>query len=161
MCRSCVRYATAASISRSRRKARWSSSAGWRGRAGSSRSRLSRRSRFETKNGARKGRRFVIVARSRRLGLEVAKHDVARLVVHFGLEDELVFQRDRPGGGRPCRDLIEHPFHVGEFCKHIIAKHEWRETRPAPQRHIDDGVGIADHVTAVGEMVVENGVWPR
>jgi hypothetical protein len=27
---------------------------------------------------------------SRRLGLEMAEHDVARLIVHLGLEDELV-----------------------------------------------------------------------
>src|SRR6478735_5457191 len=45
------------------------------------------------------------VDRSRRLGLEMAEHDVARLVVHFGLEHELVLQRDRARRGRPCRDL--------------------------------------------------------
>src|SRR5476651_1192028 len=48
--------------------------------------------------------------RSRRLDLEMAEHDVARLFVHFGLEHELVLQRGRPGRGRPCRNLVHQPF---------------------------------------------------
>src|SRR3982074_516489 len=32
--------------------------------------------------------------------------------------------------------------------------------RRAPQRHVDDGIGIADHVAAAGEMIVENAVMP-
>src|SRR3982074_298063 len=95
---------------------------------------------------------------SRRLGLEMAEHDAARLVVHFGLEDELVFQRDRPRRGRPCRNLVDQPFHVGKFCEYLVAEHERRQACPAPERHVDDGIGIADHVATFGEMVVEDAV---
>src|SRR6267378_3432974 len=94
--------------------------------------------------------------RSCRFGLEMAEHDGARLVVHFGLEGELVLQRDRPRRGRPCRDFIDQPFHVRIFRVGVVAEHEWRQPRPAPERHVDNGVGIADHVAAVGELIVED-----
>src|SRR5438270_8080762 len=56
----------------------------------------------------------------RRLGLEVAEHDGARLVVHLGLEHELVFQRDRACRRRPRRDLIEQPLDVGVFDERFV-----------------------------------------
>ena len=78
------------------------------------------------------------------------------LLVHFGLEGELVLQRDRARRGRPCRHFVEQPFHVRVFCKDIVAEHVRRHPSQAPERHIDDGIGIADHVAAVGEMIVED-----
>src|ERR1700680_3583175 len=75
--------------------------------------------RFEKEGWARREERLrppSELLRSRRLSLEVAEHDVARLVVHFGLEYKLVFQRDRPRCRRPCRDLVDQAFDIGEFC---------------------------------------------
>jgi len=54
-CQSCARSVTAMSMSRNRRRARWSSSAAWRGRAGWSRSRQLPRSTTETKTAPAKG----------------------------------------------------------------------------------------------------------
>src|SRR5260370_16834897 len=88
----------------------------------------------------------------------MAEHEVARLVVHFGLEGELVLQRDCPRRSRSCRYLIDQPLYIGKFGVDLFAEHEWREPRPTPERHIDDRVGIADHVAAVGAMTVEDGV---
>src|SRR5260221_13013145 len=89
---------------------------------------------------------------SRRLGLEMAEHEVARLVVHFGLEGELVLQRDCPRRSRSCRYLVDQPLYIGKFGVDLFAEHEWREPRPTPERHIDDRGGIADHVAAVGQV---------
>src|SRR3954470_22972408 len=86
------------------------------------------------------------LARLRRLRLEMAEHEIACFVIHFGLEREFVLQRDRSGRRRPSRNLIHQPFYVSEFRKRIVSEHEWRQTRPAPQRHVHDRIGIADHV---------------
>src|SRR6185437_4505278 len=96
--------------------------------------------------------------RSGCLGLEMAEHDVARLVVHFGLEGELVLQRERAGRGRPCRHFIDQPLYIGIFRVDLLAEYERRQPGPAPERHVHDGVGIADHIAAPGEMIVENAV---
>src|SRR5215212_2919595 len=98
------------------------------------------------------------LARLRRLRLEMAEHEIACFVIHFGLEREFVLQRDRSGRRRPSRNLIHQPFYVSEFRKRIVSEHEWRQTRPAPQRHVHDRIGLADHVAATGKMVVENAV---
>ena len=49
-------------------------------------------------------------------------------------------------------------FTLGIFREGFLAEHERHQPRPAPQRHVDDGVGVADHVAALGEMIVENAV---
>src|SRR5579863_5390652 len=64
------------------------------------------------------------------LGLEMAEHDVAGLVVHFGLEDELVLQRERAGRGRPCRHFIDQPLYIGIFRVDLLAEHERRQPGP-------------------------------
>src|SRR5258708_24839949 len=88
----------------------------------------------------------------------MAEHEVARLVVHFGLEGELVLQRDSPRRSRSCRYLIDQPLYIGKFGVDLFAEHEWRNPRPTPERHIDDRVGIADHVAADGVTLVKDGV---
>src|SRR5882724_4500892 len=144
---------------RSRRPARWLSSRVLPGRVGWSRSRRLRRPTIENRKRRPRWAPFLPCrAGSGRLGLEMAEHDAARLVVHFGLEGELVLQRNRAGRGRPCRDLIDQPFHVGKSGIDFFAEHVRRQARPAPERHIDDGVGITNHIAALGEMIVENAV---
>src|SRR5919205_2799639 len=66
---------------------------------------------------------FQRLSRSRRLGLEVAEHEVLRLIVQFGLESELVLQRDRARRGGSCRDFVDQPFHVRVFRVSIVAEH--------------------------------------
>ena len=94
------------------------------------------------------------------LTFEMLEHVAAGLVVHLGLELEVVLQRDRLGRRRPGRDLVDQPLDVGIFRDRILAHHEGDHAGPAPHVHVDDGVGVADHVAALGEMVVEDAEMP-
>ena len=88
------------------------------------------------------------------------EHVAARLVVHFRLELEIVLQRDRLGRRRPGRDFVDQPLDVGIFRKGVLAHDEGDHAGPAPDVHVDDGVGVADHVAALGQVVVEDGEMP-
>src|SRR5260221_4439913 len=88
----------------------------------------------------------------------MAEHEVARLVVHFGLEGELVLQRDCPRRSRSCRYLVDQPLYIGKFGVELFAEHEWREPRPTPERHIDDPVGISPPIAADGSVIVQHRV---
>ena len=49
---------------------------------------------------------------------------------------------------------------LGYFAKAVLAQDEGDHAGPAPHVHVDDGVGVADHVAALGQMVVEDAEMP-
>ena len=92
------------------------------------------------------------------LHLQVPEHVAARFIIHLGLELEVILQRDGLGRGRPRRDLVDQPLDVGIFGGGFLVHHERGHPRPAPQRHVDDSVGVAHHIFAIGEVIVEDGI---
>ncbi len=110
---------------------------------------------------ARTSRRRNLIAvppcrRSGDLLLEVAEHDMPRLVVHLGLELVLVLERDGARSGRPRRDLIDETLEVRELRPRRFAEHVRHQPRPAPDVHVDDRVGVADHVALLGEARIDD-----
>ncbi len=78
------------------------------------------------------------------------------LVVHVGLEGELVLQRDRAAAAGRAEISSISRFTLGYFAKTSSPSTNGDQACPAPERHVDDGVGVADHVFALGEMIVED-----
>ena len=51
----------------------------------------------------------------------MAEHEVARVVVHLGLEGELVLQRDGARGGRSRTDLVNQALDVPVLGRALFA----------------------------------------
>ena len=77
--------------------------------------------------------------------------------MRIGLREPL---RDGALRRRPGRDLVDQPLDVRELVERAFAQHERDQARPAPQRHVDDGVGLAQHVAPLRQALVEDAVVP-
>jgi hypothetical protein len=105
------------------------------------------------RNGARKGRRLFVVAGSALVlrwpnMMCLASLSISALKVNLSFY-AMARRRSR-------RYFIDQPLHIGIFRIDVVAEDERRKPRPAPERHVDDGAGVADHVFALGKMVVED-----
>ncbi len=72
------------------------------------------------------------LARSGHLRRHVLEHVAAGLVVHLGLEGELVLQGDGARRRRPGRDFVDQPLDVRVSRKGVVAELERHHPRPAP-----------------------------
>ncbi len=91
-------------------------------------------------------------------GLEpfvLRKHVTLRFVVHLHLEVELRLQALCTLGGWACVDLVEQSFDIRQLAERIGAKHPRQRPGPAPDGHVDQRVGIAQHVFMFGQLVIE------
>src|SRR5215217_4394654 len=79
------------------------------------------------------------------------EHVTARLVVPHGLEGILVLVGARPDRGRAGADLVEVTLEVRKAPPGLVAEDEGENARPAPDGHVDDRVGVADHVATLFE----------
>ena len=73
------------------------------------------------------------------------EHREAGGVVHLGLEGVLVLQGECPHRRRAGADLGEMTLQVGKLLGRIRSQHKGDQARPAPDRHVDDAVGLAAH----------------
>src|SRR5215472_14295555 len=53
-------------------------------------------------------------------------------------------------------NLIDQPFQVRELLPSAIAEYGRNEPRPAPHIHVDDRIGVAEHVFQLGKPRIEN-----
>ena len=59
---------------------------------------------------------------------------------------------------RTRADLVDQALEVRELGPAVLAEHDRNQPRPAPHVHVDDRVGVADHVFLLGETRVEDAV---
>src|SRR5688572_13922174 len=83
------------------------------------------------------------------------EHGALGLVVHFGLEGVAVLEGDRLLGGRTGADLVDQALHVAEL-RRMVAEDVRRQSRPAPQGHVDDSVSIASHIFVLRQARVHD-----
>ncbi len=89
---------------------------------------------------------------------EVAEHIAPRLIIHFGFPGELILQRHCLLCRRACPDLIRKALEVRQIAPCLRAQHYRHHPRLTPNAHIRDGVGTADHISPVGQMIIQNPV---
>ncbi len=80
----------------------------------------------------------------------------ARFVVHLRLEGVLVLHGNRPRRRGASADLVDQPLEIRILAPVLLADHERHHPRPSPHIHVDDGVGLADHVIPAGQPLVQH-----
>src|SRR6185503_14010800 len=87
--------------------------------------------------------------------VHVREHGALRLLVVLGLEGVAVLEGDRFRRSRVRADLVHQPLHVGEL-RRVLAEDVRHQPRPAPKRHVDDGVRVARQVLALRQARLDD-----
>src|SRR6516225_3033272 len=84
------------------------------------------------------------------------EHSLQSLGIHLGLELMPVFERHGLLCRWPCADLVNQPLQIWKLCPGTVSEHGGNKSRPPPDVHINDRVGVAQHVFLVAKARVEN-----
>src|SRR5262249_16582732 len=67
-----------------------------------------------------------------------------------------IFERHGLLRRRPRTDLVDQPLQIRKFLPGAIAEHGGNKSCPSPDVHINDRVGVAQHVFLLAKARVEN-----
>src|SRR3569833_2811818 len=88
------------------------------------------------------------------------KQVTSRLFVVFHFELEAVLERGSAGRRGTRTDLVNEPLEIRARRPGGIAENKGQRPAPAPDRHVDDRVGITDHETLLAQAGLENSPMP-
>src|SRR5215470_9221152 len=92
----------------------------------------------------------------RGLDFKMREHRLQRLFIHLSLELMPLFERHGLLRRRPRTDFVDQPLQIRKFLPSTIAEHGGNKSYPSPDVHINDRVGIAQHVFLLAEACIEN-----
>ena len=81
---------------------------------------------------------------------------LSRLFIDLDLERVLRLDVLSPLRRRPGADLVKQALDVGQAREGLFAKHVRNHACPAPHGHVDDRVGIGDHVPTGREVFFDD-----
>jgi len=88
------------------------------------------------------------------------EHRLQRLCIHLSLELMLIFERHGLLRRRPRTDFIDQPLQIRKFLPGAIAERGGNKSCPTPDIHINDRVGLAQHLFLFTEPRIENASVP-
>src|SRR6516225_1583648 len=84
------------------------------------------------------------------------EHRLERLFIHLSLELMPIFQRYGLLRRWPRTDFVGQPPQIRKFLPGAIAEHGGNKSCPSPDVHINDRVGVAQHVFLLAKARIEN-----
>src|SRR5215469_2976346 len=92
----------------------------------------------------------------RGLDFYMREHRLQRLFIHLSLELMPIFECHGLLRRRPCTDFVGQPLQIRKFLPGAVAKHGGNKSCPSPDVHINDRVGVAEHVFLLAKACIEN-----
>src|SRR5213080_4235100 len=84
------------------------------------------------------------------------EHRLQRLFIHLSLKLMPIFERHGLLRRRPRTDFVDQSLQIRKFLASAIAEHGGNKSGPSPDVHINDRVGIAQHVSLLAKACIEN-----